>query len=78
MYNDSDDYEGRCLAWQLAQPNDVIRSLATDYSSGEIDECTRDAAHEYLRRWPKSKAAPRIRRMMLSEVLGQWDKKEPA
>jgi hypothetical protein len=71
MYNDSDDYEDRCLAWQLAQPNDVIRSLATDYSSGWIDDCTRDAAHEYLRRWPKSKAAPRIRRMMLSEALGR-------
>jgi len=63
------EYQRECLAWRLSQPNDIIRSLAQDYLIGHRSGDTRDAAYEYLRRWPGSKRSKGLRDALLHEHL---------
>lgn len=56
MYDNSEaqmEHDEQRMAWRRAQPEHVIRSLASDYLRGSVDECTTDAYHEYQDRFGK-------------------------
>lgn len=54
--SDSDDDAVRRLAWRQSLPEWLVRSLASDYLRGQVDECNHDAYLEYEHRYGSHRA----------------------
>lgn len=52
------DYDTAVEYWKRSLSNTDVVGLATDYASGLIDESTKHAYEESLRRWPGKKPRP--------------------
>jgi hypothetical protein len=44
-------YDDQRIIWRQSLAEDVLRSLASDYLRGMVDESTADAFREYEHRW---------------------------
>lgn len=63
--DDRPRYDAQRLAWRKSLPESLIRTLASDFLAGKIDECNYDAYQEYVVRFGE----PRYFRKRLSDDI---------